>query len=401
MELVRMLKALADPLRLRIFAAVSEEELTVGEVQEVVDSVQSSVSRNLAILREAGFVQDRKEGTSVYFSARPDMPEPARELFKSLQLRFASIPEVKRDQARLEECRRRRRERSRGYFENLAGDWERIRKSYFDDRVTSLAIEKLLPRNLTLADIGCGTGSLSVELGRFARKVISVDLSREMLRRGRAIAKERELHNVEFREGDALNLPLSSRSVDAAFCVMVLHFLPEPQRAIAELCRIVRQAGAVILVDLVKHNQDWMRDQMAHRWLGFEKGQIAGWFRDAGVSQMDYELTGAFAGEKMARNGNRPVEIFVARAALPSNAIQRQRRRISPQQASVQGPQTKPAAGTPPRRSQRGCAATNNKRDITTKVTKSTKFKSVRLSDLRGLRAPRGESALSRLDREN
>ena len=188
MEFVRTLKALADPLRLRVLAAVAEEELTVGEVQEVVDSVQSSVSRNLAILREAGFVQDRKEGTSVYFSVRRNMPEPAVELFKSLQSRLAEIPEVKRDQARLHECRRRRLRKSESYFASIAGDWERIRKSYFDDRVTSLSIEKLLPRDLTLADIGCGTGSLTFELARFARKVIGVDSSHEMLRRARAIA---------------------------------------------------------------------------------------------------------------------------------------------------------------------------------------------------------------------
>src|SRR5512145_801458 len=98
MEFVRTLKALADPLRLRILAAVAEEELTVGEVQAVVGSVQSSVSRNLAILREAGFVQDRKESTSVYFSARRQMPEPARELFQSLHPRLGDIPEVKKDQ---------------------------------------------------------------------------------------------------------------------------------------------------------------------------------------------------------------------------------------------------------------------------------------------------------------
>jgi ubiquinone/menaquinone biosynthesis C-methylase UbiE len=323
MELVRALKALADPMRLRILAAVSEEELTVGEVQDVVDSVQSSVSRNLAILRDAGFVQDRKEGTSVYFSARRNMPEPARELVNSLQFRLADIPEVKQDQTRLEECRRRRRERSQGYFESVAGDWEHIRKSYFDDRVTSLAIEKLLPRSLTLADIGCGTGTLTFELARFAGKVIGIDLSREMLRHARALAKERQLRNVEFRQGDALDLPLESHSVDAAFCVMVLHFLPDPQRAIADLSRITRRGGTVILVDLVKHQQDWMREQMAHRWLGFEKQQIADWFAAAGASQLEYELTGAFAGEKMARNGNRPVEIFVARASIPASASPR------------------------------------------------------------------------------
>jgi len=246
------------------------------------------------------------------------MAEPARELFKTLQTRLGEIPEVKKDHARLEECRRRRLQRSQSYFESVAGDWERIRKSYFDDRVTSLAIEKLLPRNLVLADIGCGTGSLTFELARFARKAIGVDLSGEMLRRARAIAKERQVDNVEFRQGDVLKLPLESRSADAAFCVMVLHFLPDPARAIADLCRIVRPGGTVILVDLVEHKQQWMREQMAHQWLGFDRGSIQEWFRGAGATSVDYDLTGSYAGEKLARNGNRPVEIFVARASLPA-----------------------------------------------------------------------------------
>lgn len=326
MDFVRTLKALADPLRLRVLAAVCEEELTVGEVQEVVESVQSSVSRNLAILREAGFVHDRKEGTSVYFSVRRNMPEAARDLFNSLQSRLAAMPEIKRDRARLDECRRRRLKRSKSYFESVAGDWEHIRKSYFDDRVTSLAIEKLLPRNLTLADIGCGTGSLTLELARFARKVIGVDLSHEMLRRARVVAKERELHNVEFHRGDALHLPLETHSVDAAFCVMVLHFLADPQRAIGELCRITRPGGSVIVVDLVEHKQDWMREQMAHQWLGFERASIENWLNGAGAGSLDYDLTGSFAGEKLARNGNRPVEIFVARASLPMKATKKQKK---------------------------------------------------------------------------
>jgi len=320
MDFVRTLKALADPLRLRVLAAVAEEELTVGEVQEVVASVQSSVSRNLAMLREAGFVRDRKEGTNVYFSARRDMSAPARELFKTLQARFADLPESKKDQARLIACRRRRLRRSEGYFESVAGDWERIRKSYFDDRVTSLAIEKLLPRNLTLADLGCGTGSLTFELARFARKVIGIDLSNEMLKRARGIAKERGVDNVEFRQGDLLKLPVESCSVDAAFCVMVLHFLPDPARAIAGLCRIVRPGGSVILVDLVQHKQEWMREQMAHHWLGFERRSLEQWFHRAGAASVDYDLTGSYAGEKVVRNGNRAVEIFVARATLPAKA---------------------------------------------------------------------------------
>jgi len=317
MDLVRTLKAMADPLRLRVLAAVSEEELTVGEVQEVVGSVQSSVSRNLAILRDAGFVRDRKEGTNVYFSVRDDMPQPARELFNSLQSRLDQLPEAKGDRARLQECRRRRFSRSQTYFESLAGDWERIRKNYFDDRVASLAIEKLLPSNLVIADIGCGTGSLSFELARFAKKVIGIDQSAQMLRRARAIAHDKGIANAEFRRGDALELPVESCAMDAAFCVMVLHFLSDPERAVAELCRVTRPGGTVVVLDLVQHDQQWMRDQMAHLWLGFEQSAVLSWFRAAGVADVDYELSGAFAGEKMARNGNRPVEIFVARATLP------------------------------------------------------------------------------------
>jgi ubiquinone/menaquinone biosynthesis C-methylase UbiE len=317
MDFVRLLKALGDPLRLRILAALAEEELAVGEVQEVVDSVQSSVSRNLAILRDAGFVRDRREGTNVYFSIRADMPGPARQLFKSLAANWADLPEVVEDRVRLQECRRRRLERSRKYFEAVAGDWERIRKSYFDDRLASIAIEKLLPNTLVLADIGCGTGSLTFELARFARRVIAMDLSSEMLRRAKAIAKQKRIQNVDFRIGDALDLPLESRFVDAAFCVMVLHFLSDPRRAVSELCRITKPGGSVILLDLVGHKQEWMRAQMAHRWLGFERAAVDKWFRDNGVVEIDYDLTGRYAGERLARNGNRPVEIFVARAVMP------------------------------------------------------------------------------------
>ena len=317
MDLVRTLKAMADPLRLRVLAAVAEEELTVGEVQEVVGSVQSSVSRNLAILRGAGFVQDRKEGTNVYFSLRQDMPEPARDLFKSLQSRLEELPETKKDRERLQDCRQRRLDRSEKYFESVAGDWERIRRNYFDDRVASLAIEKLLPPDMVIADVGCGTGTLTFDLARFAREVVGIDQSREMLQQAKSTARLRNIQNAEFRLGNALKLPLATRSFDAAFCVMVLHFLAEPERAIAELCRITRAGGTVVVLDLVRHEQEWMLEQMAHRWLGFSEENIQAWFANAGVTDVQYQLTGAYAGEKLARNGNRPAEIFIARACLP------------------------------------------------------------------------------------
>src|ERR1051326_97974 len=107
MDLARMFKALGDPTRLRILAAVAQEELTVGEIREVVDSVQSAVARNLASLRDAGFVADRREGTNVYFSLRRDMAEPARRLFDSAAPRFADLPGAKDDQIGRASCRER------------------------------------------------------------------------------------------------------------------------------------------------------------------------------------------------------------------------------------------------------------------------------------------------------
>ena len=317
MDLARMFKALGDPTRLRILAAVAEEELSVGEIREVVDSVQSAVSRNLAILRDAGFVADRREGTNVYFSLRRDMAEPARRLFDSAAPRFAELPGAKDDRRRLERCRERRAARSRGYFESVAGDWERIRRSCFDDRLGSVALEKLVPRGLIVADIGCGTGSLTFELARVANRVIGVDLSPEMLKRAEQIARERGIGNVEFRRGDAEKIPLESASVDAAFSVMVLHFLADPARAVAELVRVTRPGGSVVLLDLVPHAQEWMRDEMAHRWLGFDRADVKKWLRAAGCNEIEFELTGSYAGEKAKKNGQRAVEIFVARASAP------------------------------------------------------------------------------------
>jgi ubiquinone/menaquinone biosynthesis C-methylase UbiE/DNA-binding transcriptional ArsR family regulator len=317
MDILRILKALADPIRLRILALVSAEELSVGEVQEIVGSVQSSVSRHLAILREAGLVRDRKEGTNVYFAARDDLGTDEQALLNSLTPSLASLSEAEQDQLRLTQCRQRRAARSRDYFEAIAGDWESIRKSYFDDRVTSVAIEKLLPSGLSLADVGCGTGSLTFELARFSRKVVGFDLSRAMLRRARRGAEERNLTNVDFEYGDATRLPVKANAFDGVFCVMVLHFLDTPERAITELCRVTRPGGTVIVVDLVPHEETWMREEMAHRHLGFTSECVQEWMLDAGAHEVEHELTGAYAGRSMNRNGKRPVEIFVARGRIP------------------------------------------------------------------------------------
>jgi SAM-dependent methyltransferase len=143
-----------------------------------------------------------------------------------------------------------------------------------------------------------------------------------MLKRAESVARERGIGNVEFRRGDAEQIPLESATVDAAFSVMVLHFLADPARAVAELVRITRPGGSVVLLDLVPHAQEWMRDEMAHRWLGFDRAEVEQWLRAAGCEEIEFELTGSYAGERAKKNGKRAVEIFVARASAPERAAE-------------------------------------------------------------------------------
>jgi ArsR family transcriptional regulator len=140
-----------------------------------------------------------------------------------------------------------------------------------------------------------------------------------MIRQAERLAQEKRTRNVDFLLGDAARLPLGDGQMDAAFCVMVLHFLERPAEAIRELCRITRPGGSVILLDLIPHTQEWMKEQMQHRWLGFDKPTIERWLGDVGAREIEYGLTGSYAGGQPEKNGKHPVEIFVARAVIPAS----------------------------------------------------------------------------------
>jgi len=301
MDLVRTFKALSDPTRLRILAAVAEDEF---------DGRRGPRGRGLGPVRGVaqsgdppggGFRARPAGGHERLFLAPPRHGGPGEKLFDSAAAGLCRSAESRRGRRRLDRCRQKRTRRSRGYFEAIAGDWERIRQSCFDDRLSSLALEKLLPANLVLADIGCGTGSLTRELARFAKKVIGVDLSPEMLRRANLLAREGEISNVEFRRGDAEKLPLARQSVDAAFCVMVLHFLEQPERALRELCRVTRRAARSCSWTSCRTRRSGCR----RRWRTVGWASIdprsKKWFRAAGCTEVDFELTGSYAGEGQAQ----------------------------------------------------------------------------------------------------
>jgi len=140
-----------------------------------------------------------------------------------------------------------------------------------------------------VADIGTGTGILALELARLGLHVVAVDHSPRMLTSAREKMEREGVETVELREGEAHQLPLADGEVHAAFAHMVLHYLPAPGDALREMARIVRPGGTVVVVDFVRHEHEWMRDDLGMAWLGFERDEVETWFRNAGLAEPAFE----------------------------------------------------------------------------------------------------------------
>jgi len=165
-------------------------------------------------------------------------------------------------------------------------EWDALRNVLGDDLLRARATAELVQPGLRVADIGTGTGILALELAELGLDVIGIDQSEAMLETARqkwdAVAADLS-GSIEFRTGNAHELPLESTSVDAVFAHMVLHSLEEPERAIREMARVVRPGGLVVLVDFMPHEHEWMKQELGLLWLGFAPETIASWIDAAGL----------------------------------------------------------------------------------------------------------------------
>lgn len=279
----KVFRTLSDPTRVRILALLEHEELAVGELMEVLGMAQSRVSRHLGILREAGWVDDRREGTFVFYRFRPPSDSPAREAWQLVAQQLRDDPTSERDRAALARAIEARASRSRAFFEAVGPEWDALRKVFQDQELRARAVAHLAPPGLRVADVGTGTGVLALELARLGHRVVAIDHSRRMLEAARSKLEQAGLGEVELRLGEAGALPLEDAEVDAAFAHMVLHYLPSPSDAIREMVRVVRPGGAVVVADFVPHESEWMREELGVLWLGFDPGEVRGWFDDAGL----------------------------------------------------------------------------------------------------------------------
>lgn len=283
-----LFKAMADRTRQRTLMVLRKQELNVTELVEVLHQPQSTVSRHLKILRDAGLIRDRRNGATILYSVpvaevngdAADLPARLLE-WSSIQPLAASM------EARLDAVIRLRSDMSRRFFDRVGEQWDGLREESFGSSFHLEAFITLLPHAWAVADIGTGTGYLLPTLARHFRCVIGVDPVDRMLETARRRVKHDGMCNVELRRGELAQLPIADGSVDLALAVLVLHHVPTPRDALLELHRIVRGAGRVLIVEQTAHENESFRQRMQDRWWGFEPDEFAGLLGRAGFDTVE------------------------------------------------------------------------------------------------------------------
>jgi len=285
-SILKSLRLLADPSRVRIVLLLEREELSVAELQEILAMGQSTISTHLSQLKQAGIVEDRRTGKNILYRLKVFGNGTQQQVLEVLRHAVKEIPEAAEDREALRLALRRRQDRVRAYFDELAGKFGR---QYVPGRSWQGLAETflMLMPPLVIADLGAGEGTVSQLLARRAKKVIAVDNSEKMVEFGAELARAHRVKNLEYRLGDLEDLPVKKGEADVAFFSQSLHHAQHPERALAESFRIVKPGGRVIILDLLKHHFEEARALYADVWLGFSEVDLRRMLTDAGFDNIN------------------------------------------------------------------------------------------------------------------
>ena len=281
-SIVKTLKVVADPNRLRILLLLKGEELSVAELQEILGMGQSTISTHLSQLKQAGLVEDRRTGKSNLYR-RPAGSSLLDEIFADAE---KEIAEFASDQAAMRRVLKKRQDKMRAFFDSVAG---RLGRDYVPGKSwksMAEALLRLMPP-LTIADLGAGEGSFALLLSQRAVRVIAVDNSARMIEVGREQAARHGVKNVEYRQGDMEEVPIGAGEVDLVFFSQSLHHALHPERALAEAARILGDGGRVVVLDLLKHRFEEAREMYADEWLGFSEAELEAMLESAGFANVE------------------------------------------------------------------------------------------------------------------
>jgi ArsR family transcriptional regulator len=270
-SIVKILRVVADPNRLRILLLLKEEELSVAELQEILVMGQSTISTHLSQLKQAGLVEDRRIGkSSLYRLTTGNGNDVLADLLARAQ---REIPEAAHDRPAARRVVKKRQDKVRAFFDSVAG---RLGKDYVPGKSwksMAEALLKLMPP-MVIADLGAGDGSFSLLLAQNATKVFAVDSSAKMIEFAREQAKRHGVKNVDYRIGDMEELPIKDVAVDLVFFSQSLHHALHPVHAIQEAFRILRPGGRIVILDLARHRFEEAREMYADEWLGFSEAEL-------------------------------------------------------------------------------------------------------------------------------
>jgi len=305
-----MLKAAGEETRLRLLALLAEAELTVTELTDILRQSQPRISRHLRLLAESGLVVRFREGSWAFFrlAEHGAKAELARVLAAQLD---PDDPVMARDRERLAQVRAARATAAQGYFRAHAAEWDRIRRLHAADAAVEAEIQAVLADRpfRSLLDLGTGTGRMLELLGPELERGLGIDLSLDMLALARARLDRAGLRQCSVRQGDIYDLALPRDSFDVVIVHQVLHYLDDGARAIREAARVLRPQGRLLVIDFAPHEHEFLREEHAHRRLGFAEETVSQWLEQAGLDVINHRSVPPDAGSE----GEIAVSLWLAR----------------------------------------------------------------------------------------